>query len=100
MLKIHRYAGNPILKPNPDIPWMSKATMNAGLWHDESGFHMVFSGGGLAEAYCGEMRLGYAYSSDGIDFDVRDEPLLGPDPDGWDSAGCLDARVMEYDDER
>ncbi len=96
MLNIQRHPNNPILRPNPDIPWMSKATMNAGLWHDESGFHMVFSGGGLGEAYCGDMRLGYAYSSDGLNFDVRPEPLLAPDPDGWDSGGCLDARVMKY----
>ena len=87
MLNIQRHPNNPILKPNPDIPWMSKAAMNAGLWHDESGFHMVFSGGGLADVYCGDMRLGYAHSSDGLNFDVRPEPLLAPDPDGWDSGG-------------
>ncbi len=99
MLEIRRYANNPILKPNPDIPWMSTSTMNAGLWHDESGFHMVFSGGGVDKACYSRMSLGYAYSSDGHVFDVRAEPLLGPDPDGWDSGSCLDARVMKYDDE-
>jgi len=96
MLNIQRYPNNPILKPNPNIPWMSKATMNAGLWHDESGFHMVFSGGGLGKVYCEAMCLGYAYSSDGINFEVHTEPLLTSDPEGWDSGGVLDARVMKY----
>jgi len=101
MLTIERYEGNPILTPDPDTPWMSQMTMNAGLWHDETGFHMVFTGGGEGKSPYSKMRLGYAYSRDGRHFDVRKEPFMEQvaPGEGFDTNHCLDARVMKYGDD-
>ena len=40
---IKRYQGNPILGPNPDLPWGRDEARNPGVIFDGSKFHMVFT---------------------------------------------------------
>lgn len=40
-MKLQRYAGNPILSPNPANAWESTVTTNPGDWY-EAGEHKVY----------------------------------------------------------
>lgn len=96
MIEIKRHAANPILKPDPEVPWMSEMTMNPGLWYDGRTFHMLFTGRGKGTPMC----LGYASSENGVDFTWRREPLMRPvrDGEGFDTGTVDDARIHRLDD--
>ncbi|MGN0869778.1 MAG: glycosidase [Victivallales bacterium] len=97
MLAIKRYPGNPILGPNPDLPWGQHEARNPGVVFDGRKFHLVFTA--TPEPRNGEIYLGYASGSDGIHFECAPEPLLrpSPDPDDFDHASVEDARITELD---
>lgn len=97
MLAIKRYPGNPILGPNPDLPWGQHEARNPGVVFDGKKFHLLFTA--TPEPRNGEIYLGYASGSDGIHFECAPEPLLrpSPDPDDFDHASVEDARITELD---
>ncbi len=97
MLKVKRYAGNPILGPNPDLYWGGHESRNPGVVYDGREFHMVFTA--TPEPGNGEIYLGYAKSRDGVNFECAPEPLLRPSPDenDFDHASVEDARVTELE---
>ena len=43
MLAIKRYPGNPILGPNPDLPWGQHEARNPGVVFDGKKFHLLFT---------------------------------------------------------
>ena len=90
MLAIKRYPGNPILGPNPDLPWGQHEARNPGVVFDGKKFHLLFTA--TPEPRNGEIYLGYASGSDGIHFECAPEPLLrpSPDPDDFDYDGLLE----------
>lgn len=72
---IKRHAKNPILSPNPDNFWESKATFNPAALYEDGKVHLVYRAIGDTDTSV----LGYAASSDGINIDVRHaEPMLIP----------------------
>jgi predicted GH43/DUF377 family glycosyl hydrolase len=98
MSLITRYGKNPILGPNPDLPWSRNEARNPGVVYDGARFHMVFT----AANDCmkgGEMVLGYAQSSDGFHFTVAEEPLLRPSTDfnDFDCGTVEDCRITELE---
>ncbi len=97
MLKLTRHPANPILKPDPTIPWMSAMTMNPGLWFDGKTFHMLFTARGTGDT---PMCLGYASSSDGVNFTCRKEPFMVPsrEGEGFDTRTVDDARLNRFGD--
>ncbi len=72
MLAIKRYPGNPILGPNPDLPWGQHEARNPGVVFDGKKFHLLFTA--TPEPRNGEIYLGYASGSDGIHFECAPEP--------------------------
>ncbi|MCF6176374.1 MAG: hypothetical protein L3J71_11475 [Victivallaceae bacterium] len=95
---IKRYAGNPVLGPEPDCPWGSNEARNPGVVFDGKTFHMVFTatGGVRADA---QIHLGYASSRDGFNFERRDEPIIAPSPNegDFDWGDVEDTRITEID---
>ena len=94
MLKIYR-ANNPILSPVPELSWTKQSVFNPGVVYDNGKFRMVFSGNDGN----GCIQLGYAESSDGVKFSVREMPFLAPDPDenAFDHGTTEDPRVTCLD---
>jgi len=90
MLKITREK-NPILKPDPDLPWTMHCVFNPGVVYDRGKYRMVFSGNDGK----GCIQLGYAESGDGVHFNVNEKPFLPPDPDenAFDHGTTEDPRV-------
>jgi hypothetical protein len=84
-MKFAKYAGNPILKPNPEVAWESLCVLNpAVVYRPEDGlFHMIYRAAGNDATHY--IYLGYATSEDGVHFLRRSPtPLIAPDKDGAD----------------
>ncbi len=95
---IKRYRVNPILGPNPALPWGRDEARNPGVIFDGSKFHMVFTASSDIMGG-GDMVLGYASSSDGIHFECANKPLIVPseNPDDFDCGTVEDCRITELE---
>lgn len=63
----HRYAGNPILAPRPELSWEAQSTFNPAAIHERGSFHLLYR----AMSPDGTSVLGYARSADGVHIDLR-----------------------------
>lgn len=73
--QISRHKNNPIITPNPDNYWESKATFNPAAIYEDGKVHLVYRAIGDTDTSV----LGYAASSDGVNIDDRHaEPMLVP----------------------
>ncbi|MCI1245617.1 MAG: glycosidase [Bacilli bacterium] len=98
-MKFTKYAGNPILKPNPAVAWESLCVLNpAVVYRPEDGlFHMIYRAAGNDATHY--IYLGYATSKDGVHFLRRSPtPLIAPDKDGADGGGTEDPRLVRIGD--
>ncbi len=102
----------PILSPQPHIAWASGAVFNPGACYDGSTVHLLFRAvpAGyrrirLDQAAEGENTfgfdnyvsyIGYATSTDGLNFRVRPEPFIAPDTDA-DRFGAEDPRITRLE---
>ncbi len=98
-MKLTRYAGNPILSPNPANSWEALVATNPGAWLDpETGkVTMLYRAAGADVEH--RIYLGLAESDDGCTFRrVSDQPAFSPSVDGFD-AGCVeDPRIVKFGD--
>jgi predicted GH43/DUF377 family glycosyl hydrolase len=93
-MKLHRHAGNPILKPNPLNEWEALNVFNCGVVHHNELFHMFYRAQGVDYVSC----IGYAVSADGTHFNRLQQPILSP-RDEWETRGVEDPRVTYLADE-
>ena len=93
-MKIMRL-NNPILTTNDDLEWMTRTVMNPGVAVYDGKYRMVFTAGNKG----GNYFLGYAESSDGVNFTINETPFFSPDPDenAFDHGTVEDPRVTELD---
>lgn len=96
-MKLEKFEGNPILKPNPQNSWENLVVCNPGAYYDNGKFYMLYRAAGDDSEHI--IRFGLAESKDGYNFKrVSKLPVLGPSEQGPDS-GCIeDARIVEFDD--
>ena len=98
-MKLQRYAGNPILSPDPASPWQCRVTTNPGAWYDETTGQvlMLYRAAGNDPEH--KVYFGLATSRDGYHFErASDQPVFGPSVDGFD-AGCVeDPRIVKMGD--
>ncbi len=98
-MKLTKYSGNPILKPNSENPWEERCVLNPAVIYDEERkeFVMLYRAAGNDVRH--QIKFGLATSKDGVNF-VRqsDEPVFAgnhEEPDG----GCVeDPRLMKIGD--
>ena len=95
-MKLTRFKGNPILSPDPNLPWESVCTTNPGAWYDGRKVHLLYRAGPDTDAH--PIYFGHASSTDGFQFRRESrKPVFGPSADGFD-AGCVeDARIVRFD---
>lgn len=95
---VKRHAGNPILTRR-EVPYPVATVHNAGVVKHRENYIMLF------RSHClnGRSVIGLAYSSDGFDFQVRDEPFLVPAKKGWfaeyEEFGVEDVRICPLNGE-
>ena len=97
-MKLLRYAGNPILKPDPKLAWEGAYTCNPGAWYDGERVSLLYRAGPDTDEH--PIYFGLATSTDGFRFRRASRvPVFGPSADGFD-AGCVeDARIVRFGDD-
>ena len=93
-MKLTRFAGNPILSPNPAQPWEDLAVFNPAAWYDAARkeFWLLYRTAESHPEY--KCYFGLARSLDGFHFErVSEQPVLGPSIEGFDGATIQDPRV-------
>ena len=67
-MKLTKYSGNPILKPNSDNAWEERCVLNPAVVYDESRnkFVMLYRAAGNDVRH--QIKLGLAESDDGVHF--------------------------------
>ena len=97
-MKINKYVGNPILKPNPANAWENLCVLNPGVIYDEENERFVMLYRAAGDDWEHYIRLGLAVSKDGFNFErVSDVPAMEVDPEDADG-GCIeDPRIVKID---
>lgn len=90
---LERYTNNPIIEPG-DLFWANRKIYNCAVVRDSEKFKMVFRA--VGEDWVS--RLGYAESSDGINFEVHPEPVLVASSPG-EQGGVEDPRLVKLNNE-
>jgi beta-1,2-mannobiose phosphorylase / 1,2-beta-oligomannan phosphorylase len=99
-MKLHRHPENPILEKNPDQSWEQGSVLNPSVLFEDGVFRMVYRATNDTHAdipgkYMSS--IGYAESTDGINFTRSPHPLITPDQDYEQRLGCEDPRVTKID---
>jgi beta-1,2-mannobiose phosphorylase / 1,2-beta-oligomannan phosphorylase len=100
-MKLERYEGNPILEKNPKNEWEAGSVLNPGVIIDNGIFRMVYRAiNDVDEVGAGKFvsSIGYAQSTDGINFVRAERPLIKPDQVYEMGKGCEDPRVTKIND--
>ena len=101
MFILKRYPKNPILTADKNIPWEAGSVFNPSVLKEGETFHLFYRAtndlkkdkiGGYVSS------IGYASSSDGINFSKRKTPLIKPTEKYEMGLGCEDARVTKIND--
>ena len=90
-----RHSRNPILTPNKNNWWESKAVFNCTASYDGRNIHMLYRAIGEYDHYIS--RIGYASSSDGFNFSRRNNPAIFP-TEGYEVYGMEDPRATQIGD--
>jgi beta-1,2-mannosidase len=86
-----RLSTEPVIAPRGD-GWESAGTFNPAVIRHEGRIVMLYR----AQDKNGTSRLGYASSTDGIDFVRRAAPVLSPDTDYERGGGIEDPRLVRF----
>lgn len=107
IVKLERYAKNPILLPRPYTAWDTVGAFNPGAVMDDKGLiHILYRAAGCTPKVPGSRfhvaTIGHAVTEDGYNIIERsDQPvidLLGEDDTIWGITGVEDPRVTKIDD--
>lgn len=85
-----RHPDNPILQPQPRTFW-SRAVYNPAAWREKDRWWLWLRCEAEDDPVTG--RIGVAWSLDGIQWDVAEEPVLVPEHP-YERQGCEDPRVV------
>lgn len=96
MIELKRSEENPILSPNEDIEWESKAVFNPGAILEDGKVYLLYRAIGEYDTYIS--RIGLATSTDGVHFERKsDVPMIEPQDD-YDKWACEDPRISKVGD--
>jgi predicted GH43/DUF377 family glycosyl hydrolase len=91
-MKLQRHPSNPILSPDPSSPWEANSIFNPSVIFHNNLFHMHYR----AQGHDLISRIGYAVSSDGVNWNRSPDPILKPENDR-ELGGVEDPRITEID---
>jgi predicted GH43/DUF377 family glycosyl hydrolase len=92
-IKLERSPSNPIIQPNPQNAWESKAVFNPAAIYEGGKVHLVYR----AMSEQDISVLGYASSKDGYTFERLDKAIYVPRHD-FEKQGCEDPRLTKLGD--
>ena len=97
-IRLNRFSGNPIIKPDPKLSWQSRAVFNPTALYEYGRVHLAYR----AMSDDNTSVIGFASSGDGYNFEDRpSEPMYTPReafeaklvPGG--NSGCEDPRLTK-----
>ncbi len=92
-LSLKRFESNPIISPNPENPWESKATFNTAALYEDGNIHLLYRAIGDGD----RSVLGYASSDDGFRITQKlKEPAYLPKEDFEGGEVATPARASNY----
>jgi len=91
--ELHRFKGNPILKPVKEHPWESKYVFNAGVIRLREKIYIIYRAMGEDEI----SRLGLTVSSDGFHIEERGKAPIFEPREECERKGCEDPRLVLID---
>ena len=100
-IRLNRFWGNPVIKPDPKLAWQSRAVFNPTALYEYGRVHLAYR----AMTEDNTSVIGFASSADGFTFEDRPpEPIYTPRenfeaklvPGG--NSGCEDPRLTRIDD--
>lgn len=97
-MKLTKFDGNPILKPQGD-GWEGLCVLNPAVIYDDNSqtFYMLYRAAGNDKQHY--IYLGLAKSKDGFNFErMYDSPVLRPDVNGADGGCVEDPRLVKMGD--
>jgi beta-1,2-mannobiose phosphorylase / 1,2-beta-oligomannan phosphorylase len=92
-MRLKRHSTNPLLLPNPLHDWEALNVFNAAVIQHNGLFHMLYR----AQGHDYISRIGYAVSSDGLNWNRLEKPVLTPHQGRDDYRGVEDPRVTLLD---
>jgi predicted GH43/DUF377 family glycosyl hydrolase len=96
IVKLERFAGNPILSPHPTHPWEDLAVFNPGAYYDEQSGEVLLLYRAAESHPEYKCYFGLATSRDGYHFErTSDQPVLGPSGDAFDGSTIQDPRIVK-----
>ncbi len=102
-ITVTRSPQNPLLKPNPELPWEAAATFNPSVLVEDNQYHMVYRAISAQQNYKGQVlnlsTIGLTTSTDGTEFNSRSHEQLIVPSKTFDRYGCEDPRLTKIDDE-
>ncbi|MBO5027629.1 MAG: glycosidase [Clostridia bacterium] len=97
-MKITKYSGNPILRPNPNNQWENFCVLNPAVIYDDESKKFIMLYRAAGDDYEHYIRFGLAKSDDGFHFErCSDLPAMDADFEDADG-GCIeDPRIVKID---
>ncbi|HUZ92843.1 MAG TPA: hypothetical protein VNG29_02470 [Candidatus Paceibacterota bacterium] len=96
---IRRSAANPILMPDPSLPWEAHAAFNPSVVKKDGIFYMLYRAMSAPQKKDGKdvgiSSIGIATGKDGVHFEGH-RLLFGP-TEPWERFGCEDPRITEFE---
>ncbi len=80
-----KYAGNPVIPSGPSGSWYRGVITPCVLYNADSSRYEMWFAGSPTTTGLRPHRIGYAYSSDGISWQVRTTAVLEPRAGNWDN---------------
>ena len=100
-VRLTRFIGNPVIKPDPKLSWQAKAAFNPTALYEYGRVHLAYR----AMSEDNTSVIGFASSADGYNFNDRSsEPMYTPREDfeaklvPGGNSGCEDPRLTRIDD--
>lgn len=91
-MELQRHPGGPVLEPDPTSDWEASNVFNPAVNHHGGLFHMHYRAQGLDRI----SRIGYAVSTDGVEWNRLRRPVLEP-VEPIEARGVEDPRITEID---
>jgi predicted GH43/DUF377 family glycosyl hydrolase len=98
MPSLKRSPENPILFPDPAVPWEAEAAFNPTVIEVKGTYHLFYratSSKDKADNGANISTIGHAIGKDGVTFHDRTQ-FIKPDHE-WERFGCEDPRVTEFE---
>lgn len=101
MITLIRHPKNPLITKHGVFTWSKGSVLNPTVLFENNKFRMLYRA--TNDVFINKpgkyiSSIGYAESSDGVNFEIRDNPVIFPEEDYEMNLGCEDPRLTKIKD--